>query len=93
MNYLKASWFVQQAISADLDNAGTPAITVGSDESVYFAIPTKSTTDPTWFTMTVGKLAPTGALQWIQPFPQFVTSTDNISPKLQNYRSLCLSIV
>lgn len=82
MNYPSATWFVQQAISADLDNAGTPAITVGSDESVYFAIPTKSTTDPLWYTITVGKLASTGALRWKRTFPELVTSTDNIQPTL-----------
>lgn len=82
MNYPSARWFVQQAISADRDNAGTPAITVGSDESVYFAIPTKSNADPLWYTITVGKLASTGALQWTHAFPELVTSTDNIQPAL-----------
>jgi len=82
MNYPSARWFVQQAISANLDNAETPALAVGNDESVYFAIPTKSTTDPLWYTITVGKLAPTGALQWTYAFPELVTSTDNIQPAL-----------
>jgi hypothetical protein len=82
MNYPSANWFVQQAISADLDNAGTPALAVGSDESVYFAIPTKSTADPAWYTITVGKLASTGALRWKRTFPELVTSSDNIQPTL-----------
>ena len=82
MNYPTATWFVQQAISADLDNTGTPALVVGSDESVYFAIPTKSTEDPLWYTITVGKLAATGALLWKQTFPELVTSTDNTLPTL-----------
>ena len=82
MNYPSASWFVQQAISANLDNAGTPALAVGSDESVYFAIPTKSIADPAWYTITVGKLAVTGAIQWKRTFPELVTSSDNIQPTL-----------
>ena len=82
MNYPSANWFVQQAISADIDNIGTPAIAVGNDESIYFAMNTKSSSYPLWSTITVGKLDLTGTLRWKQEFPQLLTMADENQPSI-----------
>jgi len=82
MNYPQPYWSAQAAISASIDNAAIPTIAVGSDESVYFAVSTKSAAYPTNYNITVGKLSPDGFVQWQQVFAQLVTTTDGIQPSL-----------
>jgi hypothetical protein len=81
MNYPNANWFVQSAISADADNAGTPALAVGTDESIYFAISSKQSSD-TSYNITIGKLDKTGALLWKSVFPELTSTTDDSRPSI-----------
>jgi hypothetical protein len=83
MRFPNKLWQAQAALSFD-DISGNPAIAIGKDNSIYFAVAARGSNTMAGTTraydIAVGKMDANGALVWYRIFPDMNTETDETEP-------------
>ena len=84
MEYPRPDWTA--TVSSNLDISGAPAIVVGPNDVVYFAVSAKgifgTLADTTTYDIVVGCMSGSGVLQWLFRDPQLVSGAGDTQPAL-----------